>query len=107
VFDYDSDYISDLLVVDEVGNRTIYRFTSDRSADYEVIHLESELDDQLMKAHSSGHLDLNSDGLPDLILTTQSGLEIYERQKRAPLFKFHNHVSWPSNVTSGKSYNNH
>lgn len=82
-------------------NRTVYKFTSDRTADYELIHLDSEQTDQLKAAHSSAHLDVNLDGLSDLVLTTQSGLEVFKRQRQAPLFEYHNHVAWPSNVTTG------
>ena len=79
----------------------MYKFTSDRAADHELIYLDSNKTDQLKAAHSSAHLDINLDGLSDLVMTTQSGLEVFKRQRQTPLFEYHNHVSWPSNVTTG------
>jgi len=100
VFDYDYDYVSDLLIVDSDGNRIVYKLSTNRSADHQIIQLTSNHSEGLKNAHSNSHLDINFDGLPDLILTTQTGLEIYERSLEYPLFRFHKHIAWPSNVTS-------
>ena len=102
VFDYDYDYVSDLLVVGEDGNRTVIRFPGDRTANTTTIQLISPRREQLKKAHSNAHIDINSDGLPDLFLTTVSGIELYERKHTASngtSFEYHSHIAWPRNAT--------
>jgi len=44
---------------------------------------------------------MNEDGLPDLLLTTQTGIEIYSRigSKLVDNFQFHGHVPWPSEIS--------
>ena len=104
VFDYNYDYISDLLVVTEEGARVVYVFSDDRSQGYRQVELEPDKTrDKLKRAHANAHVDLNEDGLPDLLLTTQSGLEMYERRSKEGnnSFIYHKQVPWPSEVTRG------
>ena len=103
VFDYNFDYISDLLLVTEDGNRTVYVFSENRTDTYTVLTLKSPRNDQLKSAHSNAHLDMNEDGFADLILTTMSGLEMYRRVGNGleENFEYQGHVPWPNEVTSG------
>jgi hypothetical protein len=96
VFDYNYDYVADLLVVDGNGTRTVLVFSADRSAAPERIRVESPRSDRLKAQHSNAFLDLNSDGEADVLLTTESGLELYYRV--GDTLVFNNHVPWPPGV---------
>lgn len=102
VFDYNYDYISDLLIVSNDGVRRVLVFSEDRAKNYTVYEIDSPLNDELKSQHSNAHIDINSDGLPDLLLTTQTGLEMYERVGNSGKdnFKYHGHVPWPDQITS-------
>ena len=102
VFDYNYDYISDLLIVSNDGVRRVLVFSEDRAKNYTVYEIDSPLNDELKSQHSNAHIDINSDGLPDLLLTTQTGLEMYERVGNSGKdnFKYHGHVPWPEQITS-------
>jgi len=108
VFDYNYDYISDLFVVDADGKRIVYMFSSNRSATPERVEINSEQSDTLKRQHSNAHVDINGDGWPDLLLTTQTGLELFQRignhdvdtENGATKLKYHGHIAWPRQVTS-------
>ena len=103
VFDYNYDYISDLLVVTGSGTRQVLVFGEDRALNYTVVEIKSDRTDQLKSQHSNAHIDINNDGLPDLLLTTMSGLEMYERVHNTgeENFIYHGHVPWPNEITDG------
>ena len=100
VFDYNYDYVSDLFLVSPEGNRTVLVFSRAR-ANYSAVNLTTDRSDPLKAAHSNAHFDMNGDGLPDLMLTTRSGLEIYRRKasNREDNFVFQTHIPWPSEIS--------
>ena len=87
------DYVADLATVDKEGNRTVYAFRKDR--EYTVEHLVS---DQLKAEHSNAYIDITGDGAADLLLTTQTGLEMYTRagSTTIPSFTYLCTVPWPT-----------
>ena len=101
VFDYNYDYVADLMFVDGNGTRTVLVFSPDRAATPEKIHLDSLHSDHLKAQHSNAFVDLNSDGEADVLLTTQSGLELFYRASGALVY--HSHVSWPPGIGNGSN----
>ena len=99
VFDYNYDYVADLLVVDGKGARTVLVFSADRAAHPEQIHLDSTHSDRLKAQHSNAFVDLNGDGEADVLLTTQTGLELYYRFSGTMVY--HGHLAWPPGVGGG------
>jgi hypothetical protein len=96
VFDYNYDYVADLLTVDGNGSRSVLVFSADRAAAYKKVYLDSPRSDRLKAQHSNAFIDLNGDGEADVLLTTESGLELYYREAGALVY--HSHVSWPQGV---------
>ncbi len=100
VFDYNYDYVADLLTVSRNGTRCVLVFSTDRSAPYDTVHLDSPRFDHLKAQHANAFVDLNSDGEADVLLTTQSGLELYYRLDGGALV-YHSHVAWPPGLVGG------
>jgi len=96
VFDYNGDYIADLLTQDEAGRRTAHVFNS--KGTFTVAQLPSNQTDPLKLEHASGHLDLTGDGRPDLVLTTVTGLELYRRGEAG--LEYLCLVPWPAPALS-------
>lgn len=96
VFDYNGDYVADLVTVNKEGNRTVYVFSKDR--EYTVEHLISDQTDQLKAEHSNAYIDITGDSAADLLLTTQTGLEMYTRavSTTTPSFTYLCTVPWPT-----------
>lgn len=93
VVDYNRDYIADLVTVTEDGDRVVIVFTLTRTYTLTVLDSKGHRD-QMKKEHSSAFIDLSGDGAADLVLTTQTGLEMYQSTGKG--FEFHSFVSWPS-----------
>ena len=95
VFDYDGNYVADLLTVDKEGNRSVYVFSKDRQ--YTMVNLVSDQKSQLKAEHSNAFIDITGDSAADLMLTTQIGLEIYERTLSSSTnpFTYLCTVPWP------------
>ena len=55
----------------------------------------SEKKDQLKKENANAFVDITADGRADLVLTSKSGLELYQGLKNDPWFKFMCTVPWP------------
>jgi len=90
VFDYNGDYVSDLLLVDREGKRLVYKFSRKRS--FEIVELPTEKRAALKSEHFNAWLDLSGDGAADLLLSTQTGLELY----LGPHYSYHGEVAWPA-----------
>ena len=93
VFDFNGDQISDLLTVDKDGNRTVFVFDAKRS--YTTRYLDTERKDQLKAEDGNAFVDINADGRADLVLTSKSGLELYQGVKTEPWFTHLCTVPWP------------
>jgi len=94
VIDYNRDYVADLVTVTDGGNRTIVLFSHTRT--YTLLTLDSGGHTDQMKAeHSSAFIDLSGDGAADLVLTTQTGMELYKSSESGSGLTFHSVVPWP------------
>ena len=92
VFDYNSDFISDLLTVDETGERKVYVFSPDRT--FSEASLDAPDDRSQLKAeHGNSYVDVTGDGRADLVLTTQTGLELHKGL--ATGYRYLCTVPWP------------
>ena len=91
VFDYNSDFISDLLTVDETGERKVYVFSQDRT--FSEASLGPGDGSQLKAEHGNSYVDVTGDGRADLLLTTQKGLELHKGE--AGGFQYLCSVPWP------------
>jgi len=95
VFDYNGDFIADLVTVDKEGNRTVYVFNKERK--FTVETLTTTETSQLKAEHFNSFIDISGDGAADLILTTQEGLELHLRsQSNTPPFEYLCTIPWPS-----------
>ena len=71
------DYAADLLTVQgDENQRVVYQFSKKREVSQ--VSLSSPSQDDLKSEHGNAFVDVTEDGRADLVLTTQSGLEIYE-----------------------------
>ena len=97
VFDYNSDFISDLLTVDKTGARKVYVFSEDRTRGPTEASLEPGDGAPLKAEHGNSYVDVTGDGRADLLLTTQDGLDIYEG--KASGYQHLCTVPWPRKAT--------
>ena len=97
VLDFNGDSISDLLTVEKEDNifkRIVYVFGKDRT--FTKKQLSSDKTDDLKAEHGNSIVDVTEDGRADLVLTTQSGLEIHQGVKDG--FEYLCTVSWPEDI---------
>lgn len=95
VFDYDGNYIADLITVNKAGDRIVYIFHKDRT--FTTTNIKSNETSPLKAEHSNAYIDIDGDGTADLLLTTQKGIEMYIRTSTSTTspFKYHCTVPWP------------
>ena len=91
VFDYNNDFISDLLTVDKAGERKVYVFSKDRT--FHETSLHGGDGSQLKAEHGNSYVDVTGDGRADLLLTTATGLELHTGE--AAGYKYSCTVPWP------------
>merc|ERR1719510_1251662 len=95
VFDYNGDFISDLLTVDETGERKVYVFSPHRTFSSAVLGpCPGGEKCQLKAEHGNSYVDVTGDGRADLLLTTQTGLELHKGE--AGGFQYRCTVPWPA-----------
>lgn len=101
--DYNRDMIIDLFGVDEHGRRVFWVFNENRTTP-RVIEMEDEpnLLDRVRQPHSNAFLDLNSDFLPDLVVTTNTYFEIWLGRETG--FEFSHKIELPYNISVDKNF---
>ena len=97
VFDYNGDFISDLLTVDETGERKVYVFSPHRTFSSAVLGpCPGGEKCQLKAEHGNSYVDVTGDGRADLLLTTQAGLELHQGEADAGGWRYRCTVPWPN-----------
>ena len=92
VFDYNNDYVSDLLTVDKDGERKVYVFSKDRGT-YSEASLTGSEKSRLKAEHGNSFVDVTGDGRADLLLTTVTGLELHAGEEEG--LEYSCTVPWP------------
>ncbi|KAL6264669.1 hypothetical protein P5V15_004769 [Pogonomyrmex californicus] len=102
-FDYNQDMIIDLFGVDKHGKRVYWVFNENRTDPTKIYmrkenstKLEHELE-PVRNPHSNAFLDLNSDFLPDLVVTTTKYFEIWLGTEQG--FNFSHYIDLPYNIS--------
>lgn len=98
--DYNGDMIIDLFGVDRKGRRTFWVFNQNRTKP-DSIEMRAKMLERLEPVrtpHSNAFLDLNSDFLPDLVVTTNKSFEIW-LGKEEEGFEFSHVTEFPYNIS--------
>lgn len=101
--DYDRNMIIDLFGVDKDGNRMFWVFNQNRSAPAAIPMPPISLE-PMRSPHSNAFLDLNSDFLPDLVVTTRTSFEIWMGTEQEWAFEYSHKIDLPYNITIDKSF---
>ena len=99
VFDYNQDFVSDLLTVDRDGNRTVYVFPKNRVGTWNKEYLATAKTTPLKAEHGDSFVDITGEGIADLVLTTSEGLEMYKGLKgdtSSRQFEYLSTLKWPA-----------
>lgn len=99
--DYNRDMIIDLFGVDKDGNRTFWVFNQNRTNPRPILMSPKPLE-PVRSPHSNAFLDLNSDFLPDLVVTTKTSFEIWMGTEQE--FVYSHKISLPYNITIDKNF---
>ncbi|KAK0178908.1 hypothetical protein PV327_007748 [Microctonus hyperodae] len=102
--DYNQDMIIDLFGSDLSDRRTFWIFNHNRTTKPDAIYMEtSDISSStsltfppIRNPHSNAFLDLNSDFMPDLMITTRKHFEIWHGTPKG--FKYNQTISWPYGV---------
>lgn len=97
--DYNQDMIIDLFGVNEDGKRVFWVFNEDRTSPYVIDMRPIERNvslEPVRSPHSNAFLDLNSDFLSDLVVTTKKSFEIWLGTEQG--FEFSHNIDLPYNA---------
>lgn len=102
--DYNQDMIIDLFGVDKNGKRMFWVFNENRTTPLriEMSKESSSPLEPMRNPHSNAFLDLNSDFLPDLVVTTRKSFEIWLGTEEG--FKFFDEIDLPYNISFDKNF---
>ncbi|EFN80779.1 T-cell immunomodulatory protein [Harpegnathos saltator] len=100
--DYNRDMIIDLFGVDKNGNRTFWVFNQNRTAPHAIPMLGPKRLEPVRSPHSNAFLDLNSDFLPDLVVTTRTSFEIWMGTEQG--FDYSYEIDLPYNITVDRNF---
>ncbi|XP_011861726.1 PREDICTED: T-cell immunomodulatory protein [Vollenhovia emeryi] len=102
--DYNQDMIIDLFGVDKHGKRMFWIFNENRTAPQPAeICKNSDQLEPVRNPHSNAFLDLNSDFLSDLVVTTRKSFEIWLGKEQG--FVFSHEIDLPYNISVDKNFN--
>ena len=99
VIEGNGDAIADVFGLAENNTRGIWIFGRDRARKPEFFPLGEGSGKSFRRPHSNAFVDLNNDGNSDILVTTESGFEMWENKGTLgqPHFELHqNHVEAPS-----------
>lgn len=102
--DYNQDMIIDLFGVDRHGKRMFWIFNENRTTPQTVEMLKDNSIplEPMRNPHSNAFLDLNSDFLPDLVVTTKKSFEIWLGKEQG--FEFSHQIDLPYNISVDKNF---
>ena len=98
VIEGNGDAIADVFGLSENNTRGIWIFGRDRTRKPEFFTLGEGSGKAFRRPHSNAFVDLNNDGNSDILVTTESGFELWENRGTlgAPHFKLHqSHIDAP------------
>lgn len=98
--DYDDNMIIDLFAQDENGKRTYYVFGKERGAPAKVQVSGAFKDKKCKLPHSHAFLDFNNDFTADVVLTGETGFELWTGVEAETEFKYHSEIRFPSDVST-------
>lgn len=102
--DYNHDMIIDLFGVSEDNKRVFWVFNEDRIPPHVIEMKWNESKPESVRSpHSNAFLDLNSDFLSDLVVTTKKSFEIWLGTEGG--FEFSHHIYLPYNSSNGQKEN--
>lgn len=96
--DYNDDMIIDLFALDKDMKRTYYVFSKDRSPPSPVQVSDDFRDKKCKIPHSHAFLDFNNDFTADLVLSGETGFEIWNGVEDQTEFKYHSEIKYPQDV---------
>ncbi|KAL0125724.1 hypothetical protein PUN28_004644 [Cardiocondyla obscurior] len=101
--DYNRDMIIDLFGVDQHGKRMFWVFNENRTTPqtHEMTSV-IPLTEPVRSPHSNAFLDLNSDFLPDIVVTTNKYFEIWLATEQG--FEFSYQINLPYNISVDKDF---
>lgn len=103
--DYNQDMIIDLFGVDQNGTRVFWVFNENRTTP-QPLYMKRMDSDSLLEPvrtpHSNAFLDLNSDFLSDLVVTTRKSFEIWLGTEQG--FEFSHEINLPYNISWDKHF---
>ncbi|XP_059475454.1 T-cell immunomodulatory protein-like [Neocloeon triangulifer] len=98
VLDYNLDMIADLFGVNEEGKRMFWVFGTTRTAPLIIEMNETKLEERKLRyPHSHAFLDLDGNFVSDLVLTTNTGYEVWAGQEKGG-FKYNSTINYPAGV---------
>lgn len=100
--DYNRDMIIDLFGVDKDGNRTFWVFNQNRTTPRAIPMRGPKPLKPVRSPHSNAFLDLNSDFLPDLVVTTRTSFEIWMGTEQG--FEYSHEIDLPYNITVDRNF---
>ena len=96
--DYDDNMIIDLFALDENGKRTYYVFGKERIPPAKIQVSGPFRDKKCIVPHSHAFLDFNNDFTADVVLTGETGFEIWKGVEAETDFKFDKEIEYPTDV---------
>jgi len=101
--DYNQDMIIDLFGVDKHGRRMFWVFNENRTTPLAIMMNGNWMSlEPVRNPHSNAFLDLNSDFLPDLVVTTKKSFEIWLGTEQG--FEFSHEIDLPYNISVDKNF---
>lgn len=96
--DYDDNMIIDLFALDEYGKRTYFLFGKDRGPPGKVQVSGAFRDKKCKIPHSHAFLDFNNDFTADVVLSGETGFEVWTGVESATDFKYHSEIQYPTDM---------
>lgn len=97
--DYDDNMIIDLFALDENEKRTYFIFGNDRGPPAKVQVSGTFRDKKAKVPHSHAFLDFNNDFTADVIITGETGFEVWKGVEAETDFKYETEIQYPTDMT--------
>ncbi|KAF7990439.1 hypothetical protein HCN44_000244 [Aphidius gifuensis] len=93
--DYNQDMIIDLFGTDADNHRTFWIFNNGQNSP-EPIQMNTTISTSIRSPHSNAFLDLNGDFYPDIMITTNEHVEIWNGSNKG--FNYFKKIKWPYDI---------